>query len=509
MSALFAMFIIQGCRKKADTSPEQPAGTGHAQSSVSDEDKTVSNQADHSQDAVDGSASPIDRTRRQRPVATREDGRTPRDDASRRIPSSGDSPRPRPIQIPDDEWTVYFDAARKKAVAEKKHLLLNFSGSDWCPLCIRLDREIFSTESFRAQAGRDFVMVTIDFPQDISGLTPEIQAQNIRLQKQFGINAYPTVILTDAEGRPYALTGYQAGGPEAYLEHLRELKDHGAKIQRLFFDAQKASDNLEKAKLLDQALGMLPEEFIFSAYADQVDQIIAFDPDNKATLKAKYDLQRRLTNAINSLVDEDYSAAVKTLDAIIAELNPQDLAAQEVYLAKAQAMHALNRPQDERQSLQEAFAAAPGSPSAEHIRQFLNQYFPTPPKLVMPAKVTTTMRTYQTYVPQRAFDGNLDGSYFWSAGEVRKGETFTIVLEKPGDFKTVEAYTGTAQLPNLRLYNGVLEVSTDGDTFSEAATFGADGVARASVSGKTIKAVRLRCTEDQPQWLVIREVVLK
>ena len=42
-------------------------------------------------------------------------------------------------------WETNLDLAKEKAVKEEKYILLNFSGSDWCGSCIKLDRELFET----------------------------------------------------------------------------------------------------------------------------------------------------------------------------------------------------------------------------------------------------------------------------------------------------------------------------------------------------------------------------
>ena len=49
-------------------------------------------------------------------------------------------------------WLDDYDAALKKAAAENKHVVIDFSGSDWCGWCKRLDKEVFATEEFRKGA---------------------------------------------------------------------------------------------------------------------------------------------------------------------------------------------------------------------------------------------------------------------------------------------------------------------------------------------------------------------
>ena len=53
-----------------------------------------------------------------------------------------------------------------------------------------------------------------------------------QLAERYGVRGYPTVFLLDAEGKELGRTGYQEGGSEAYVKHLKELLDKaGVKVQ--------------------------------------------------------------------------------------------------------------------------------------------------------------------------------------------------------------------------------------------------------------------------------------
>ena len=64
-----------------------------------------------------------------------------------------------------ENWMTDFDAAVKKATAENKKLLVDFSGSDWCGWCIKLDEEVFSKQEFIDEASKQFIFVLLDFPR--------------------------------------------------------------------------------------------------------------------------------------------------------------------------------------------------------------------------------------------------------------------------------------------------------------------------------------------------------
>ena len=66
-------------------------------------------------------------------------------------------------------WMTDFEAAKQKAAAENKDLLVDFTGSDWCGWCIKLVDEVFKHDAFKQGAADNFVLVELDFPQDKHG----------------------------------------------------------------------------------------------------------------------------------------------------------------------------------------------------------------------------------------------------------------------------------------------------------------------------------------------------
>ncbi len=182
-------------------------------------------------------------------------------------------------------WTDDFAAAKKQAAAEKKDLLVDFSGSDWCGWCIKLDKEVLSQPEFVTTASKEFVLVLVDSPRDKARLSETAKQQNPDLVKQYQIRGYPSVLLMDADGKVYAKTGYKPGGPTAYLKDLAETKAFGKKKQATLAEAEKLA-GAEKAKALDALVSAMPsaEKYGEAETADLIKQIVELDP----ALKAKY-----------------------------------------------------------------------------------------------------------------------------------------------------------------------------------------------------------------------------
>lgn len=121
-------------------------------------------------------------------------------------------------------WLTDFEAAKKLAAEKNLPILADFSGSDWCGWCIKLDKEVFSQDAFKAYAKENLVLFLADFPSR-KPQPEEVKKQNVALRdKYFGPrDGYPTVLLLDAEGKVLKRTGYKAGGAEKYVEHIKKL----------------------------------------------------------------------------------------------------------------------------------------------------------------------------------------------------------------------------------------------------------------------------------------------
>jgi len=176
-------------------------------------------------------------------------------------------------------WVQDFEKAQTQATKEKKDLLIDFTGSDWCGWCIKLNEEVFSKNEFKAAAPKSFVLVEIDFPQDKSKLDPEIIAQNSRLQAKYAVRGFPTILLADAQGVPYAQTGYQEGGPEKYVAHLHDLAGIREARDESMAKAAKAK-GVDRAKHLAEALSAMSDDLVAKYYLEQLQQIVELDPED-------------------------------------------------------------------------------------------------------------------------------------------------------------------------------------------------------------------------------------
>lgn len=119
-------------------------------------------------------------------------------------------------------WLTNMEKAATIAKDSDKPILINFTGSDWCGWCIRLTNEVFAKDSFKKYADENLVLVKLDFPSKIKQ-TDETKAYNEKWLQKFGVRGFPTILLVDKDFNLINKTGYQQGGPEAYIKHLKQL----------------------------------------------------------------------------------------------------------------------------------------------------------------------------------------------------------------------------------------------------------------------------------------------
>ena len=119
-------------------------------------------------------------------------------------------------------WLTDYNLALRLSKESGKPVLINFTGSDWCPWCFRLRDEVFSQDAFINFAKENLILLMIDFPMR-KELPPEQVKANQALQEKYGIEGYPTVVIVNAEGKEIARTGYKEGGAESYVAHLKGL----------------------------------------------------------------------------------------------------------------------------------------------------------------------------------------------------------------------------------------------------------------------------------------------
>ncbi len=122
------------------------------------------------------------------------------------------------------------------------------------------------------------------------------------------------------------------------------------------------------------------------------------------------------------------------------------------------------------------------------------------------ALVYSTMPSTNAHRPEMALDGDLNTSFQTVYG-MDDGDDFEVILSRAIPVQSLQVVTGDTDHQDL-LTGGVLETSPDAVHFTQAAAFGANGIASAS-GRRLVRAIRLRLNPNQNiSALVIREMTL-
>ncbi|MCA8965314.1 MAG: thioredoxin family protein [Planctomycetes bacterium] len=120
------------------------------------------------------------------------------------------------------QWLTDYKAALKAARKGNQVVLVDFTGSDWCGWCMKLDKEVFETDEFRTWAKKKkVVLLKLDFPRH-KELPAELKKQNDELAKEFGIGGYPSIVFLNAKGKKVGEMSYKEGGTAVWTKLAEE-----------------------------------------------------------------------------------------------------------------------------------------------------------------------------------------------------------------------------------------------------------------------------------------------
>ena len=132
------------------------------------------------------------------------------------------------IETQAQDWVYDFKMAKEMAQIQHKKIILVFSGSDWCPPCKKLERNIWTSQEFIDYAKQHYILLKADFPHKRKNRLSDMQMKkNIALAKIYNPRKrFPTVLVLDENGNVLGKTGYKRVSPKEYIEILNSfIKD--------------------------------------------------------------------------------------------------------------------------------------------------------------------------------------------------------------------------------------------------------------------------------------------
>ncbi|WP_103864209.1 thioredoxin family protein [Aquimarina sp. I32.4] len=109
------------------------------------------------------------------------------------------------------DWKYDFEEATTLAKEKDQNIVLLFTGSDWCPPCMRLEKYILSDKEFIEYAGKNFVWVKADFPKRRKNKLTAIQrSKNKALARKYNKRmSFPVILVLNNDGTVLGATGYR------------------------------------------------------------------------------------------------------------------------------------------------------------------------------------------------------------------------------------------------------------------------------------------------------------
>ena len=129
------------------------------------------------------------------------------------------------LRAADLTWLTNVPQAQQQAKDQNKLVLMDFTGSDWCGWCKKLDADTFSKQEFADYAQKNLVLVQLDYPQH-KEQSDDLKKANAALAQKYSIEGYPTLIAMKPDGKVvWTQVGYLEGGPKALIAALDEAKN--------------------------------------------------------------------------------------------------------------------------------------------------------------------------------------------------------------------------------------------------------------------------------------------
>ena len=124
----------------------------------------------------------------------------------------------------ETKWLTDLPKAQAEAKKDGKLVVMDFTGSDWCPPCKALHKNVLTSSEFEAYAAKNLILVEVDFPRQ-KPQADDLKKANKALAAKYKIEGYPTVILLTAEGKELNKSvGYGGAKPDEFIAKLEEAK---------------------------------------------------------------------------------------------------------------------------------------------------------------------------------------------------------------------------------------------------------------------------------------------
>lgn len=111
------------------------------------------------------------------------------------------------------KWLTKMSRATTEAKETGLPILVLFTGTTWCPYCIKLESAVFDKKEFTTYANTNLVLLKLDYGP--GGSTNNKDQK--QLQTEYGVKGFPKYFLIDSSGKQLSNGGYHDGiTPESF-----------------------------------------------------------------------------------------------------------------------------------------------------------------------------------------------------------------------------------------------------------------------------------------------------
>ena len=182
-------------------------------------------------------------------------------------------------------WHLDINAAQREAKSQKKDLMIAYIASD-SPDTKHFLREAGKLAEFTTFS-QAYVRLVIDLPDSDEALNwvPDL-AQNQHMAEFHGVHELPTIVLGDAETRPFAMQVYDGieHRGRRYIDRLQEIAKEKGKRDSLFTEANSGAEGTRLDRAVAAAEWVGKNDFE-RAYEKEIDQWLSLaerlDPKNQ------------------------------------------------------------------------------------------------------------------------------------------------------------------------------------------------------------------------------------
>jgi thiol-disulfide isomerase/thioredoxin len=272
-------------------------------------------------------------------------------------------------------WLDDLEAAKKAAAATGKPILVDVTGSDWCPPCQEMEAEVFSQPDFLPTLGNKYILLRLDYPRGTA--QPErLRVQNQAFADRYPFDGFPTWYVLDAQGTAWGKqSGYQPGGVSAFAALADGLAAQGPALKALSTALAQAAPGGPRAQAADALFRQAEAWGLEFQYGNLPLQIVQDDKDGKAGLKARYQTYNAYVRLLSTWADRDNDLqAAADFDALADRAGPwPDLAQRILFTAGMVRLNALDDEIAARDTFRKARALGPGTPLAARLTELLDR----------------------------------------------------------------------------------------------------------------------------------------